>query len=366
MMKNIFVIIFIALILSTKSYSQENITIERTEIDKYISKIKDSLNIPGISVGISIDSEVRYTNTFGYANLETKTKLTSNSIWHICSVSKQFSTIACLKLAEEKKISLNDKISVYFENLPTEYSDITISNLLSNTSGIKDYINDRDLYGIPWEKVENVIFSDSLNFRPGSAWSYSNTGFWIIAKIIEKVTKMAYIQYLEHNFLIKLGMDQTQKLTGEKIIEQRVDGYTYYNSEYCNSKFDINKFYGQGDGDLMSDMNDLLNWSIALSNCIIITKESLSVIWTPTKQIDGKTLEVIPNSGLNYGKGWFISEINGHKIVWTPGAGFGFSTSSMHIPDYKMCIVVLCNKEQFLMANDIGILIAKKILPEFN
>jgi CubicO group peptidase (beta-lactamase class C family) len=351
------------LLTISASSAQTSIRIDKTQLDLIIKKLKDSLNIPGIAVGIAVNDEIKYINISGYANLETKTELTINSVWHICSLSKQFSTVACLKLAEENKLSLQDKISSYIDNLPEEYADITISELLSQTSGIKDYLNDKNLYGLPWENVKNQIFSDTLNFKPGAAWSYSNTGFWIVARIIEKVTGTDYNQYLSQNFFNKLKMDKTQRISGEKIIDSRVNGYVYKGGEFFNSVYDINKFYGKGDGDLMSALNDLLIWNISLTRGKIINEKSVSKLWTPSKLNNGKELEIATGSGISYGLGWFISDINKDKAVWTPGAGFGFSISSQYIPKYNLTIIVCCNKEQFLMANDIGFAIAKDILP---
>jgi CubicO group peptidase (beta-lactamase class C family) len=357
-------IVSIVLILASNSFAQENTKIENAGIDKIINEFKDSLNIPGIAVGIALNDSIKYTNAIGYSNLETKTALTLNSVWHICSVSKQFSAVACLKLAQGNKLSLNDKISKYFDNIPNEYSEITISNLLSHTSGIKDYINEKKLYGLNWEKVIKDVFSDSLNFKPGTAWKYSNTGFWMIAKIIEKVSGMEYYQFLKNTFFNELNLGQTQKLTGNKVINQRVNGYLFESGKFQNPERNINEFYGQGDGDLMSTLNDLLIWNIALVQSKILNKESTYILWNPTKLNNGKWSETFPNSGIYYGLGWFIKNVDENTIVWTPGAGFGYSISSQFIPKYNLTIIVLCNKDQFLMADEIGFSIARNILKQ--
>lgn len=361
-MRRAFLIISVLFAMISTSLAQEKISIDEIQINKTVKRMKDSLNIPGIAVGIAVGDEIKYLNILGYANLETKTPLELNSIWHICSVSKQFSTVACLNLVEENKLSLHDKISKYLDDLPEEYSDVTIFSLLSQTSGIKDYMNDMDLYGLPWEKVKNEVFSDTLNFKTGNSWRYSNTGFWIVAKIIEKITGMDYSQYLAKNFFTELKMISTQRVSGKKLVDSRVNGYLYKADGFYNSVMDIHKFYGQGDGDLMSTLNDLLSWNIALTQGKIINEELVSKLWTPTKLNNGNTLEISPGSGIGYGLGWFMKSINGDKVVWTPGSGFGFSISSQYIPKYKLTIVVFCNKEQFLMADEVGFSIAKTIL----
>jgi CubicO group peptidase (beta-lactamase class C family) len=361
-MKKILIIIYILFWIFQPLFAQQSIRIDSTQIDHILKEVMESSNIPGIAVGIAVGDEINYTNVFGYANMECETDLQINSIWHLCSISKQFSTVACLKLVEENKISLEDKISKYLENLPNEYLNITIFNLLSHTSGIKDYLNEKNLYGFEWEKVKGQVFADTLNFEPGDSWSYCNTGFWIVAKIIEKVTGMDYNTYLTHEFFNKLQMSKTQRISGEKIIESRVHGYEYKNDTYCNSIEDIHLYKGQGDGDLLSTLNDLLKWNLALTKGNILTKKSMLKLWTPTKLNNGKALEISPNSGINYGLGWFINDINGEKVVWTPGSGFGFSTASLYVPDYDLIIIIFCNKQQFLLANEIGFSVFRNIL----
>ncbi|TAJ15682.1 class A beta-lactamase-related serine hydrolase [Marinilabiliaceae bacterium JC017] len=360
-MKTFFRLFFI-LLITVNSNAQEEIQINSPEIDKIIEELKDSLSIPAVAVGIAIKGEIKYTNTFGYSNLETHTKLKTNSVWHLCSISKQFSTVACLKLAEENKLSLSDNLCQYIDTLPKEYKRITIANLLSQTSGIKDYLNEKDLFGHLWKEVKKEVFSDSLNFSPGTSWSYSNTGFWIIAKIIEKVSGLDYNQYLEQNFFSKLGMSNTQRISWYNIVPQRVNGYVEKKNTMYNSVADMNQFCGQGDGDITSTINDLLKWNLALANGTLLQKESIANLWCPTTLKNGNKVEVFPHSAISYGMGWFIKKIKGYNIVWTPGSGFGFSASSQYIPQKDLTIIVFCNKEQFLMADDIGFSIAQKLI----
>jgi CubicO group peptidase (beta-lactamase class C family) len=173
---------------------------------------------------------------------------------------------------------------------------------------------------------------------------------------------MDYNQFLEKALFTKLAMDHTHRLSVEKKPNQNVTGYVLKSEKLCSSDTNISSFYGQGDGDLMSTLTDLLKWNTALERGKILQIESTKLLWTPSKLENGKILETFPDSGVMYGLGWFIKEINGNKIVWTPGAGFGFSISSQYIPRYKLNIIVFCNRDQFLMADEIGFSIAKNLL----
>jgi len=254
--------------------------------------------------------------------LETKEQLTNNSTWQICSISKQFATVACFKLIEEGKLSLQDKISKYFDNLPESYGEITVYNLLSMTSGIKDYINEKGLFGKTWESVEKEIFSDSQNFKPGDSWSYSNTNFWMVAKIIEKITGIKYNAYLTQNFFSKLEMNSSRQFSDTANIESIVKGYVYNDNQFSPPYLNFTKFQGEGDGEIISTLTDLFKWNNALAHGRIINNQLLSKMWTCSKLNNGENIEIIPNSGMNYGMGWFMKYIDGNKIVWTPGSGF--------------------------------------------
>lgn len=360
-MKRVFVVLFL-IGMFLPSFAQKTVRIDPIRIDSIVRELKDSFNIPGVAVGIAFGKKIKYENAFGYKDVNKKTALTDNSIWQICSITKQFTTVACLKLTDEGKLSLDTKISQYFDDLPEVYRDITINNLLSMTSGIKDYINEEKSYSSTWEDVKKKVFSDSLNFTPGSAWSYSNTNFWMAAKIIEKITGMDYNVYLEQNFFTRLKMENTQRFSDKINTESIVKGYEYDENTYFPPSLDITQFHGQGDGEITSTLGDMLKWNIALAQEKIISKEQISGMWARSSLNNGETIEVFPNSGMNYGLGWFIKNIGNDKVVWTPGSGFGFSTTLQYVPQYDLTVIVFCNKEQFLMADEIGFEIIKNVL----
>jgi CubicO group peptidase (beta-lactamase class C family) len=146
------------MVIVLPSFAQKTIQIDSSQINNLIERLKDSLNIPGISLGIATGNKIQYINSFGYKNIETKEQLTNNSTWQICSISKQFATVACFKLIEEGKLSLQDKISKYFENLPESYGEITVYNLLSMTSGIKIISTKKDCLGRPGKMLRKRFF----------------------------------------------------------------------------------------------------------------------------------------------------------------------------------------------------------------
>lgn len=357
------VIVFIVLVgMVLPGIAQKALLIDSSQINNLVREFKDNRHIPGIAVGIAVGRDVRYVNFFGVKDVETGSALTDHSIWPICSITKQFTTIASLKLIEENMLSFDNRLSQYFDSLPLPYREITVGNLLSMTSGLKDYLNEKKIYDSTWENVRKAILADTLNFRPGKAWSYSNTGFWMAAKIIENITGMDYHQYLKQTFFDEFNMDNTRRFSPEFNNGLMVKGYRYKDKKFEAPLLDLAKFHGQGDGELTTTLSDLLKWNIALVHGELVEPDLIAGIWTPVKLNNGETTEIAPNSGMSYGMGWFIQDIDGQKTVWTPGSGFGFSTTSLYVPGYDLSIIVFCNKEQFLIANELGFEIQKMII----
>lgn len=367
-MKRLFVLILTIVSVSTASFSQ-NFQDINNEVEGLVKRYMDSLGIAGMSVSVIHKDEIKLKRSFGYANLELDVPMTNSSVYRIWSVSKQFCAVSILKLMTEEKLALNDPIGKHLDSLPSEWNNITIEQLLIHTGGIKDYLNDfkegEKLHSTAFEEIRDS--TAILKFQPGEDWSYTNTGYWVLAKIVESVSGLNYHDYLNNKFFTPLKMQATQKMDYYSIIKNRVNGYRTVNGVPNNSTRYLDENHlAKGDADLVSTLNDLTSWALALFSEKIISKEELNIAWTQGKQNDGEPVyakEIIYyDDNASYGMGWFISELNGHKIVWTPGAGRGFSTCLFSVPDPDLHIIVLCNARRFLIADKIAKDIAAKIL----
>jgi CubicO group peptidase (beta-lactamase class C family) len=241
--------------------------------------------------------------------------------------------------------------------------------LLNNTAGIKDYLNDYPdeelLIGHTYEQVVDSV--KVLLFEPGEEWSYSNSNFWVLTKIVEEVTNMPYQDYLKTNYLDVYGLSNTQKMDFSSIIPNRVNGYRVKQGTLGNSsRYLDERYYADGDGELMSTVDDLAMWSLALMSGEIVSKNQLERAWEKAKLNNGDDVNgssiVYYDENVSYGYGWFISELMGLKAVWTPGAGPGFSTTHFTIPEKDLSIIVLCNRGKFLVADQIAQEIAIDII----
>ena len=339
------------------------------KIVKIVNKYIDSLSLAGMSVSVIQNNEIKFKKSFGYANLELDVPMTDSSVYRIWSVSKQFCAVSILRLEKEGLLHLDDTIGFYLDSIPQSWKGITIKQLLNHTGGIKDYLNDfpegRKLHSREFDEIADS--TEVLKFAPGSNWSYTNSGYWVLTKIAEKVSKKSYQNYLKDEIFIPFQMTKTQKMDYFNIIKNRVNGYRNAKGVMKNSTRYLDENHvADGDAELISNIDDLTYWTKALFSGKIIELDYLEKAWNYANYNNGDNIDassiIYYDENASYGMGWFISELRGHKIVWTPGAGRGFSTTIFSVPSFNLNIIVLCNARKFLVADKIAKEIAVNIM----
>jgi CubicO group peptidase (beta-lactamase class C family) len=346
------------IILPVKGQNNESL---KQLLHQRTSFLADSFAIPGMSVSVIQHGEIIFKKSMGLSNLEYGIPMTDTSLYRIWSVSKQFAAVSILKLREEGKLTLDDRIGSYLDTIPEQWEKVLIRNLMNQTGGIKDYLNDypegQKLTATPYEVVRDS--TSELKFPPGMGWSYTNTGYWVMTKIVESLTGLPYQQYIEQNFFKPSGMELTRKMDYYAIIPGRVSGYRVVDGIPYNSTRMLDEgFTANGDAELLSNLEDLISWTQYLLSEEAIGRESLELAWKPTYLDNGDSIDasylIFYDDQAGYGMGWFLSELDGHRMAWTPGAGRGFSTTITTLPDDGLSIVVLTNTRRFLVADRIA------------
>jgi CubicO group peptidase (beta-lactamase class C family) len=342
------------------------------EVDDFARTVIERHHIPGMAVAVIKDGKLVSERQYGSANLETDTPLSRESVFRYQSVSKQFAVAATMRLVEQGKIGLDDTVSKYLDKTPTAWSKVTVRHLLSATSGIPDYVNNvpagEGLRTKPLSEVIEALGAKPLGFAPGDDWSYCNTGFWMLAAIVAKQAGKPYHEYLRDEFLLPLGMTSTRKASYRPVVAHRVNGYYWADGAWNN--WAAEDWMGEGDGDLMGTLGDLVKWDIAVMGGKVVKLETLRLIQTEARLNNGERAEakaprpnprVPPKS--SYGLGCFIGDHRGHRVVWTPGAGAGFSTSLTRFPDDRVTVIVFCNVYDFLLADELARGIGECVIP---
>lgn len=297
---------------------------------------------PGGTVLVSKAGQVLYNKAYGKANLELNVPMNTDHVFRLGSLTKQFTAVCILKLVEQGKLSLEDELTKFIPDYPVHGKKITIANLLTHTSGIKNYtglpaFNDvlkrQDLS--PQELID--LFKDEpLDFEPGSNNLYSNSGYILLGYMIEKISGKTYAEYVQENIFVPLQMTHSYYDKQAKVIPDRVSGYRKRNNRYENSEF-LSMTLPYAAGSLLSTTGDLLKWYTGLASGKVISKVNLELAQTSWQLANGKET--------GYGFGWEIGNIQGSKAVKHNGIVNGFFTDIVYLPAENILVSILSNYE---------------------
>ncbi len=350
MIKYISIIIFLIL-LPFSLLAQENFF---SKIDSFMKAHSEINNFNG-NVLIAGSGKIIYQNAFGYRNFYTKELLDNNSVFELASVSKQFTAMGILLLIEKGKLSLSDSLRKFFPELP--YHDVTIQNLLSHTSGLPDYM---ESMAVKWDH-NKIAFNDDVieflaaekipvKFLPGEKFEYSNTGYEMLASIIEKVSGVSFKDYMDENVFQKLGMNNSRvyntRRSSNEVIPDYAYGFVYSDSlsKYVlpDSIPELDAVYWldgvQGDGIINSTAGDLLIWDRALKNSTLLDEALQNEMFNPQSAADIERK-------MYYGYGVFLSENKYGKYIYHSGGWPGYSTLLKRFLNGDFTIILLSNNE---------------------
>ncbi|MBF4493840.1 serine hydrolase [Flavobacterium sp. MR2016-29] len=313
------------------------------QIEQLLSKYTEYGQFNGSAL-VAENGKVIFKKGFGFANMEWDIPNQPNTKFRLGSISKQFTAFLIVKLAEEGKLKLDVPITTYLPDYPKTTGDkITIHHLLTHTSGIQNYTSapnffrDKSRNSYTPEEFVKTFSSLPLEFTPGEKFKYSNSGYFLLGYIIEKISGKTYEQYLKETILTPLKMANTGYDHSEIIIKNRASGYEKKGKIYTNSFFlDMSIPYAAGS--LYSTVEDLYLWDQALYTTKLLSAKSMESLFKPyIKAGDG-----------SYGYGWFLQEAqNGDKpklkIIEHGGGINGFNTVISRIPADKNLVVLLNN-----------------------
>ena len=295
---------------------------------------------PGIIVLAARKGKIIYRKAFGSANLELDVPLKPDMVFRIGSITKQFTAIGILQLAEQGKLQLTDSVQQYIRDFPSKGHTITIEHLLTHTSGIPDYmaIDHPDPYierhDFTPAFIINHFKNAPLRFAPGTKYAYTNSGYTLLAYIIEKVSGQDYHTYMRKQVLEKAGLKHTFYADEMTIIPGRVSGYTRDKGFYQNTYYQTLSI-GYGAGDLLGTVDDLYTWNKALLAGKLVKKETLEKAFTPYRLQDGKTT--------SYGYGWNVGNMYGARCIKHEGQVSGFISVESYFPEQDVFVAVLTN-----------------------
>ena len=296
-------------------------------------------NEPGAAVIVMRDGIPLLRAGYGMANIELGVPIQPDMVFRLGSITKQFTAVAILMLAERGQLSLQDPIERFVADYPTHGHKITIEHLLTHTAGIKSYTAMPEFWvDIKEDKsvLEHIGFfkNQPMAFAPGERWDYNNSGYFLLGAIIENVSGHSYEEFLKQNIFERLGMPHIYYDLPAKIIPGRVTGYGKGANGIENAAY-ISMTRPYAAGSLASSVDDLAKWDAALYTNDLVDQSALKRAWTPY------TL----NNGMHnrYGYGWSVFDYQGHACIEHGGGIHGFTTYALRIPERRVYVAVLMN-----------------------
>lgn len=356
MKKTILMLAFCVAILHVAT-AQQNSSLS-AEFDKVLGE-HFPLKGTGATVLISRQGKIIYKKAFGMANVELNVPMQANHVFRIGSIAKQFTAIAILQLMEQGKLNLQDEITRFIPGYRVQGETITIENLLTHTSGIRDYTSIKDSvqrFKTDFTPMQMISYfqNQPMRFAPGTRYEYSNSNYFLLGYIIEKITGKTYPQYLQSNFFQPLGMTSSFYAHDTLIINNRAAGYTKGEKEIENATA-ISMTQPYAAGSILSTVEDLFKWQQAIQSYKLVKKETLEKAFTRYKLVNGKEI--------NYGYGWRFGFIQQSPSIWHGGLINGFMTMAMYLPKEDVYVVVLsncdCNSPERTTAKLAALAIAK-------
>jgi CubicO group peptidase (beta-lactamase class C family) len=296
---------------------------------------------PGGAVLVAQGGKVVYERAVGLADLKTGEALSTASQFRIGSVTKQFTAVAILQLADAGKLKLEDEIQQYID-FPRKDHPITVEHLLLHTSGIpsftslpvytaKNYAEDISL------KEIIALFSElPLEFEPGTQWSYSNSGYLLLTAIVEEVSGQSWTDYTTQHLFVPAGMVHSSASTNAAPLAQEAVGYAQRDSGWVVSD-PISLTWPRGAGCIRSTVGDLWKWNSSVMSGRQVPLQWLERAHSPYTLPDG--------SSTAYGYGWGFKNVQGIGTIEHNGGIDGFISASLYVPEHDIYVAVLTNKE---------------------
>lgn len=329
-------------------------------LDSLFADYKDMAG-PGVAVALVYDNELVFSKGYGSANLEYNIPVDpSSTIFHIASVSKQFTVFAAMLLEEAGKLSMEDDVREYIPEVPDFGETITLKDLAAHTGGLRDQWN---LLGMAGWRLDDVItlehvmklveHQQALNFSPGEEYLYSNTGFTLLAEVVARVSGQSFAEFTDEHIFQPLGMENTLFYDDHrKIVPGRAYSYHSYNNGYRKS---VLSYANVGATSLFTTVEDLSLWVKNFHETKVGTPEIFDEMNTEVTLHDGSTF--------GGALGQFVSNYKGLYQISHGGADAGFRTYLGRFPDHHAAVILFSNYAGF-NSRDMAMQVADIFLEE--
>ncbi len=312
-----------------------------TEIGKAVTAAMSSTGIPGLSVAVGRNQELRWSTGYGMADLENMAPVKAATVHRLGSISKPITAVAAMQLVERGKLDLDAPVQKYVPSFPEKPWPVTSRQLLGHLGGIRHYTKPGEIdstrhYGNLIEPLK-IFADDPLLFEPGTRYSYSTYGYVLLGAVVEAAGGQRFTEYLKEHVFLPAHMNNIRADDVYKLIPNRMRGYRKTPEgeiQNCALADTSNKIPGGG---LVSTAEDLVNFALAVGRGDLLKKETVAQMFTAQKTRDGKPT--------GYGLGWGVMTAEGKRRVGHGGGQQGTSTFLMLLPDDGVAVAIMANLE---------------------
>lgn len=311
------------------------------QVDQVFAQF-DKPTSPGCALAVIKDGQIVYQRGYGMANLDHDIPIKPDTVFHVASVSKQFTAMAILLLAKQGKLSLDDEVQKYITELRRFDVPITIRHLLHHTSGLRDQWELLIMSG--WRLSEDVVRDDdvldlvsrmkALNFAPGERYLYSNTGYTLAAQVVKRVSGQSLREFTEANIFKPLGMTRTF-FRDDHLVVVKQQAYGYQTAPGSTFRLSVPNYDTVGASSLLTTVEDLARWDQNFYDQRVGGADVIAQMETPGKVNGG--------GPIGYGLGLAVGNYKGLRVIEHSGADAGYRSQLMRFPDQRFSVACLCN-----------------------
>lgn len=316
-------------------------SVRADSLDRFISETIAMRKIPGLSIAVLRGGKVIRESSYGYSNVELRVPASKDTVYEIGSISKQFAAEAIMLLVQEGKIDLDDSITKYLPaNAPAIWKPITVRNLLTHTSGLKDWTEIKEFsYRREYSAEEfiDLVKDFPLQFQPNERWLYSNTNLPLIGIIVETASGRSFEDLVTARIIVPLNFPSIRFKHQEDVVASRATGYVLRNDVLKNGE-PFRPRVIAASGGILATATDLARWWEAVLHGRVVTQASLDQMLTPVTLNNGNTVA--------HGFAFFIDSFNGHRVIQHFGSTVGgFGSIVRYYPKEDVTVAVIGNLE---------------------
>ncbi|KVV16439.1 serine hydrolase domain-containing protein [Flavobacterium sp. TAB 87] len=338
MNKSIFILSFLSLTISCFSQKVESSKKDlKQQIDNYLKETIEVNEIPGSAVAVIKNGRIIYEHYYGKSSIDDNTLVDENSIFRLYSTTKLITAVGVFQLIEKSKLSLEDKISKYLDNLPKEWQDVKIKNLITHSSGLPDIVKFEDIpYNLDEKEKWIRLYKKPMDFETGNQYSYNQTNYCLLTKIIESVTGLIFEDYILKNQFPTVKKGVVYSANASEFISNRVTHhvFNFKKNKYERFNADHGKIHNSGSG-LNITLKEFIAWNERLDKNILLKKATKSLMWKQFEFINKKD---------DFLYGWSIYSTNNIKSFGFSG---GYMTAFRKFTDKNITIIFLSNGYKF-------------------